>query len=532
MTDRPSSELDEINFNDLTHIETLPSYNEVQIKYPDIAAFVEASGLIGVDAVFTLKRKPRKKSIINEARIEGRDMSTRQSSAIQLDAILTVPDNTNAGDIFDAIVDNENKKEGPEDLSRYCEFHSNERDDTILIATPNGQVIVAYPYAAGLIRITNKGTLPAKKNDDSDILAIAPDAFNEVGPDSQVIDFCIAVTEFIEAADKSCMDMKTTGKPVVYTFDLLGRAKEIAESSAKHIGRIASSPLRNAAMIPEQEKLDETPMPRFKDIAGYEKELALLERTLTINKNYAYAKTRFGLEPTRGILLQGPAGVGKTLLATACATELGAQLLTVSNEDIIAPNIGESARNLDKIFKEASAANEPVVLLLENIDAILGSGSIGTDRGMLATFRKHVRSNPDHNVLVVATAPPAGYMIGGPDLSTLFETTLTMSLPNESDRLAIFAKFVTEGTAKVFYGSEDSHNVPQPLRTNVYYRIFSDDLDIAALAAQTSGFSGADIRDAIKLSKLLCFERELESDGLSLISQADILHAIQTLRQK
>jgi len=76
-----------------------------------------------------------------------------------------------------------------------------------------------------------------------------------------------------------------------------------------------------------------------------------------------------GIEPPKGILLYGPPGVGKTLLAKALANEIGAYFTSINGPEIMSKFYGESEQRLREIFKEAEE-NAPAIIFIDEIDAI------------------------------------------------------------------------------------------------------------------------------------------------------------------
>jgi len=109
--------------------------------------------------------------------------------------------------------------------------------------------------------------------------------------------------------------------------------------------------------------------PGFADVGGLGREIARLRETVEVPLKYPEAFERLGLDPPRGVLLWGPPGCGKTLLARALARELGAHFVTVSGPEIMHKYYGESEAHLREVFAEART-RAPAIVFLDEIDAI------------------------------------------------------------------------------------------------------------------------------------------------------------------
>jgi transitional endoplasmic reticulum ATPase len=187
---------------------------------------------------------------------------------------------------------------------------------------------------------------------------------------------------------------------------------------------------------------------------------------------------RLSLRPTKGILLFGPPGTGKTCLARVIAHEASAAFFAVSGTEFTSKWFGESEANLRQIF-ETAMQNKPAVLFFDELEAFLPrrtelSRSDAPEKGIVATFLAYTDglANLDGVFMVGATnhpnlIDPAALRPGR------FDKLIYLSAPNARARSLIFEKYL----------------LGKPL---------AKDIDFAALGAITERFTGADIESVCK----------------------------------
>lgn len=223
---------------------------------------------------------------------------------------------------------------------------------------------------------------------------------------------------------------------------------------------------------------------RFTDIGGQEEAKEVLDDAV-FGLLHPEIFAEEGSDVVRAVLLSGPAGTGKSLLAYAAAGEAGVSTYDVHIADIVDPFVGKSEKTLHSVFKEA-IKHQPAVIILDEIDALGGQQSqFGTNTEVrltkvLQTNLQDIHSRGDR-VLVVATTNYKGDLENPLKRAGRFDKALTIDLPTPQERVKIF---------DVHLGKASSRANGKP--------IFAEGIDLEALAGKTEGLSGADIAEIIR----------------------------------
>ena len=107
----------------------------------------------------------------------------------------------------------------------------------------------------------------------------------------------------------------------------------------------------------------------YEDIGGIGSQLLKVREMIELPLKHPELFRRLGIDPPKGVLLHGPPGTGKTMIAKAVATETNAHFTSINGPEIISKYYGESEKQLREIFDEASN-NAPAIVFLDEIDSI------------------------------------------------------------------------------------------------------------------------------------------------------------------
>ena len=261
--------------------------------------------------------------------------------------------------------------------------------------------------------------------------------------------------------------------------------------------------------------LKEKPKVSWDDVIGLE------DAKKSIRESIVYPVKRPDLFPLgwpKGILLYGPPGCGKTLLAAAVASEIDATFYYVDAASIISKWLGESEKNVARLFSSARKSvskDRPAIIFIDEIDSLtsIHQVEVGGETRARNQILKEMdglseKSKTEHLYVIGATNKP--WDLDEPFIRR-FQKRIYVPLPNKENRLALF-KHYTKDLA------------------------LSNDVDFEELAILTNGYSGNDIRD-ICMSVQIKVVRELFESGAAekgmkprLINMFDFLEAIKIRR--
>lgn len=218
---------------------------------------------------------------------------------------------------------------------------------------------------------------------------------------------------------------------------------------------------------------------------------------------------RFKRNAGGGILLYGPPGCGKTLLARATAGECGARFYNVAVNDVLDMYIGESERKLHAIFEQARRT-APAVLFFDEIEAIGGK-------------RQHARESTSAKLVSQFLTELDGFAQNNDGVLILGATNVPWAVDAAFRRPGRFDRVL-------FVPPPDAAARSTILQLLLHERPLATDVDIANITPKTSGFSGADLRNLVDTAADEAIEQSIDSGREQPLRQAHLLAALEQLR--
>jgi transitional endoplasmic reticulum ATPase len=226
----------------------------------------------------------------------------------------------------------------------------------------------------------------------------------------------------------------------------------------------------------------------YEDIGGLGKEIRRIREMIELPLKYPQVFERLGIDPPKGVLLHGPPGCGKTLIARAVANETDAYFVTISGPEIMHKFYGESEAHLRRLFSEASS-HPSSIIFLDEIDAIAPKreemgGEKQVEKRVVAQLLALMDGLASRGQLIVIGATNIPNVLD-PALRRpgRFDREIEISIPDKNGRLDIL----------------NVHTRGMPL---------AEDVDLVRISEITHGFVGADL-EALSREAAMVTLREL-----------------------
>lgn len=239
---------------------------------------------------------------------------------------------------------------------------------------------------------------------------------------------------------------------------------------------------------------------KFDDVAGCEEEKQELIEIVDFLKN-PKRYTDLGARIPTGVLLEGPPGTGKTLLAKAVAGEAGVPFFSISGSEFVEMFVGVGASRVRDLFEKAKK-EAPAIIFIDEIDAVGRQRGAGMGGG-------HDEREQTLNQLLVEMDGFSGN-----------EGVIVMAATNRADVLDPALLRPGRFDRQILVGNPDVKGREEILRVHSRNKTLSDDIDLAIVAQQTPGFSGADLENLLNEAALVAARRNHE-----IIEQVDINEA-------
>ena len=235
----------------------------------------------------------------------------------------------------------------------------------------------------------------------------------------------------------------------------------------------------------------EMPTVHWTDIGGLEDVKQELREAVEWPLKNPEVFGRMGIRPPRGILLFGPPGCGKTLLARAVATESEANFITIKGPEVFSKWVGESEKAIREVFRKGRMA-APAVVFFDEFDSLVPRRGMGYgDSGVTSRVISQLLTEMDgiialEDVVVIAATNRPDIVDPAVLRPGRFDRLIYVPEPDEKARLEIFRIYTRE----------------MPL---------AKDIDVSGLAGMAKGYSGADIEALCREAAMNALRRDVNA---------------------
>ncbi len=249
--------------------------------------------------------------------------------------------------------------------------------------------------------------------------------------------------------------------------------------------------LRDLQPSTMREVLIEKPNVKWDDIGALENAKQELKEAVEWPLKYSKVFAHMNAVPPRGILMYGPPGTGKTMLAKAVATESEANFISVKGPEFLSKWVGESEKAVRETFRKARQA-APCVIFMDEIDSITSERGTGSDSNVTERVISQLLTEMDgltalNDVVVIAATNRPDIIDPALLRPGRFDKSIYIGIPDKESRKKIL----------------EIHTKNKPLAESV---------NLDDLAAQTEGYTGADI-SAVCNEAVMTAVRKLVASG-------------------
>lgn len=289
------------------------------------------------------------------------------------------------------------------------------------------------------------------------------------------------------------------------------KAQEKAKQLMTDLGITANMKLNEYEMMIASNLVDGRSIgTSWKDIAGLEDIVEELVETviLPIQKRDLFSQSQLTQAP-KGVLLHGPPGCGKTMIAKATAREAGARFINLDTAVLTDKWYGESQKLASAVFSLAEKI-QPCIVFIDEIDSLLRS-----------------RDTHDHEATAMIKAQ---FMQMWDGLST--KSSCTVVVMGATNRPKDVDRAILRRMPSTFHiGLPDTTQRKSILRQILQLETIADDIDYNRLAQLSEHFSGSDIRELCRTASVYRVRDLKDSDSLRPINMDDLLKALAKMKE-
>ena len=225
----------------------------------------------------------------------------------------------------------------------------------------------------------------------------------------------------------------------------------------------------------------------YEEVGGLRSEIKVMREIVELPLRHPELFVRLGIEPHRGVLLYGPPGCGKTLLAKVLASESDANMFSINGPEIMNKYYGETEAKLRDIFKEAKE-NSPSIIFIDEIDAIAPKREEAygdVEKRVVAQLLALMDGLTDRgNVIVLGATNRPDSVDPALRRPGRFDREMEISVPNADGRLEVM----------------EIHTRGMPI---------ANDVNLKVLSSELNGYTGADMKSLCREAAMRSIRRYL-----------------------
>ncbi len=244
---------------------------------------------------------------------------------------------------------------------------------------------------------------------------------------------------------------------------------------------------------------------KWKDVVGLERTIKVLKEAIEVPLLHQDLVEEYGVRPSRGVMLFGPPGCGKTLVVKAASNELSSAFIFFSGADLLKKGYEEGVKTIKETFNRARE-QAPAIIFMDEIEAIAPARSEYSSQ-LVENIVAQLLNEMDgvkglKNVVVIGATNRPDIIDPALMRPGRFDKVIYVNPPNEKARKGIF--------------KHDLKKIP-----------ISKDIDFDEIAKRTGGFSGADISSVCQEAKMMLVRRRIGGESEVDIDMEDMLSVIK-----
>ncbi|KAI3946668.1 hypothetical protein MKW92_043057 [Papaver armeniacum] len=341
------------------------------------------------------------------------------------------------------------------------------------------EIDIGVPDEVGRLEILRIHTKNMKLAEDVELEKIAKDTHGYVGAD---------LAALCNEAALQCIREK------MHVIDLKNKTIDAKTLKSMFItNEHFHTSLRTSNPSALRETIVKVPKVSWEDIGGLGTVKRELQETVQYPVEHPEMFEKFGMSPSKGVLLYGPPGCGKTLLAKAIANECQANFISIKGPELLTKWFGESEANVRGIFDKARQS-APCVLFFDELDSIatqrgnsIGDAGGSGDRVLNQLLTEMDGMNAKKTVFIIGATNRPDVIDPALLRPGRLDQLVYIPLPDEASRIQIFKACLRKSPV-------------------------SKHVDIQVLAKHTEGFSGADITEICQRACKYAIRENIEKD--------------------